>query len=382
MRARAVLTGEVRGHADPAARLLRCRAERRAHGQHDLPEGAVAVGVVGDLDHPQAATSAAEGGGAAVERRPASGPARAVGAGCVDLRLERHRVRRPIEAHEHGGALGRAAVARGELEPVVALWRDRSPGGRPARAARPRRGRAAPASSTAHDSPVGITRASAARQVRLNEARDVVAVGVAALPSPLAARRPKRLERHLAARARSRCRRRARRRSPSRAASRRRAERASRGGRGRRTRGPSSPAGRGRTRAAGGRDRGGRGSRAARSTRRRALALEAIASSPARASRSGRPLQVARSAGAAGRVGGEVAAGELGQRGIAVRARERRGAAPSQSRVSAKAWLPSSRSGPSTAMPRSAASIEQVRRRLALGADALGGDPLGRARRA
>ena len=53
------------------------------------------------------------------------------------------------------------------------------------------------------------------------------------------------------------------------------------------------------------------------------------------------------------------------------------GAAPSQSRVSAKAWLPSSRSGPSTAIPRRAASISRCDDRLALGADAVGGDPLG-----
>ena len=104
----------------------------------------------------------------------------------------------------------------------------------------------------------------------------------------------------------------------------------------------------------------GAGSRAARSTRSssRSASSEAIACSPARASRSGRPLQAARSAGGGRAVGGEVAAGELGQRGVAIGAREL-GAAPSQSRASAKAWAPSSRSGPSTTIPRSAASMSR-----------------------
>ena len=80
--------------------------------------------------------------------------------------------------------------------------------------------------------------------------------------------------------------------------------------------------------------------------------------------------------GRRGSVAGEVAARELGQRGIAIELPVG-GAAPSQSRVSAKAWLPSSRSGPSTAMPAQGGEHQQVHDRLALGADAVGGDPLG-----
>ena len=86
--------------------------------KHDLPEDAVVMALVGDLDDPQSATAAVEGDSGAVERRPPSGPAGAVVAACAHARVEGERMRGPIEARLDGGTLSRATVPLGELEPV------------------------------------------------------------------------------------------------------------------------------------------------------------------------------------------------------------------------------------------------------------------------